>query len=519
MAARGRGRPVRLTPEAHGWGYRFWVPPPAAPPPPDGLVAAAAEVGITLEGPAGRGGSAVVHRGRRSDGTPVAVKLLDVGVDLGRVQREADALAALDHDGIPALIDVIDVDGRAALITEWVDGSALVDELRGGPLSPARATAILSSLAGVLDHVHEAGIVHRDLSPDNIIVRPGDTVSVIDFGISRSADSATLTAEGITAGTPRYLAPEVLTGGEPTPASDQYAVGILLSEMVTGRWPYPDDGDTVAATMHHHLHAAPTPASEANPWLGTAFDAAILRAVAKLPSDRFTSVGEMVRSIDAPTPPAVAPLPKRSRWTTPLIGGVVLLAVIAAAVLTRGDSTDADVSGWPTGTAAGLACNLLAEPDFESGTVPSGFFDGVAANNDISPTGGVDQTAAVRVGATGDFGLYGETVPIVPGSGYVFRAFVAPTADTQAALIRLFTLDENFDLVPSDADDSIGADEVELLLEPGSSGHVTVTMAAASPTARFLVPSLVKEGADGYLLADELVLAPLGSECVEQLTE
>ena len=494
------------------------MPTPAATPPPDGLVDAAAAVGITLEGTVGRGGSAVVHRGRQADGTPVAVKLLDVGIDVGRIRREADALATLDHDGVPALIDVIEAGGRAALVSEWVDGSPLVDELRGGPLSPGRARTILSSLAGVLDHVHEAGIVHRDLSPDNIIVRPDDRVSVIDFGISRSADSATLTADGITAGTPRYLAPEVLSGGEPTPASDQYAAGVLLSEMVTGRWPYPDDGDTVASSLHHHLHAAPTPASEMNPWLGTAFDAAILRAVAKQPSDRFASLDDMVRSIDEPAPPTVAPLAKRSRWTTPLIGGVVLVAVIAAALLTRGDSPGTDVTAWSAGTAAGLACNLLTEPDFESGNVPTGFFDAVAANNDVSPTGGVDQTAAVRVGATGDFGLFGETIPIVPGSGYVFRAYVAPTADTQAALIRLFTLDESFDLVASESDASIGADEVELALEPGQSGHVVVTMPAASPTARFLVPSLVKEGADGYLLADELVLAPAGSECVGELT-
>lgn len=487
--------------------YRSGVSQPDRRLFPEGLEDLLASMSYTLEEFVARGGSGTVLRARGTDGQPVAVKVLDPGVSAGRLQREADTLAQMNHPGVPKVQHVADLAGRPVLISEWVDGAPLSELLRSAPLSPERAIAIFSGIASVLDRVHEQSVVHRDLSPDNIIVSDNNAVTIIDFGISTGADSATITTDNAAAGTPRYIAPEALAGSDPTPAADQYSAAVVAYEMLTGQWPYGDGADSVATSLHHHLHSAVTPLSEANPWLGHTFDPIFAKALAKDPDERFASLGELAGDLAAARP---QPSTTKNRLPVALIAAAV--AVVAIGVLLWrpwSNGLQQDAPSWPAGTAAALTCNLFEVADFEEGQQANTYYVDIADRNDISVAGGVDQTAGLRVGASGDFGLYGEIVPITGGLTYRLRLFVAPTADVQAASIRLTVLDGDFEILQ----DANGTDvEVEQTLLPGTT-DVAVLEIDVPSNGRYLIPALVKDGPDGYLLADELVLAPASAPC------
>lgn len=461
-----------------------------------------------------------MFRARGADGVPVAAKVLDRGTSADRILREVDTLAAIEHPGVPKVLEVVDLDGRPIMVTQWVDGRSLADLMAGGALSPDRAVSIFRELANVLDHVHAQGVVHRDLSPDNVIVGGGDHVSLIDFGISIGTESATITTDKITAGTPRYLAPEVLEGKTPNARSDQYSAAILAYEMLTGQWPYGDAGDNISTTMHHHLKSAVTPASEVNTWLGTGFDPVVERGLAKSPEQRFASISAMANELAQATPAQVAAPAQASAvartarppWLVAAgVSALVLLGVALVWFFLLRDGDKPTATEWQAGMAASLNCNLLESPDFEDGQPTDGYHGALSDQNDIATNGGVGQSAALRVGSQGDFGLYSELVPVQGGESYTFRAFVAPTADAAEAFLRITALDENLDLIVDQSGDTLG--EVELQLVPGTAGHVSLTLSDTPPEARYLVPTLGKEGPDGYLLVDEQVLALSSDDC------
>ncbi len=219
----------------------------APPAPPDEL---APEIeGIEILEPLGAGGMGLVFRGvREADGGPVAVKVLPRGPSSDpewreRFQREAAALSALDHPGIVKILGSGEtLDGRLYLAMELVEGCDLRRLLKTGKLAPGRALDIATSVAAALAHAHERGIIHRDIKPGNILVGEGSVVKVADFGIARAisgdASSFTLTQTREAFGTPYYIAPEVVENATAaSPASDVYAVGVLLYEMLTGRVP------------------------------------------------------------------------------------------------------------------------------------------------------------------------------------------------------------------------------------------------------------------------------------------
>lgn len=200
-----------------------------------------------LEKPLAMGGSAEVWQGvDRVLKRPVAVKLLHRHlltdtIMRARLTQEAQAAASLSHPGIVAIYDVA-VDGDAAVIVmELVDGHTLAEELRRERILPPRAAArIGAEVAEALEHAHQRGVIHRDVKAANVLIGPDGEARLVDFGIARLLDDEAmqLTATGTITGTLRSMAPEQLRGETAGPATDVYATGVLLTEMLTGEPPY-----------------------------------------------------------------------------------------------------------------------------------------------------------------------------------------------------------------------------------------------------------------------------------------
>lgn len=261
----------------------------------------ARRIGFEITGPPIRGGSGVVHRATDvTTGKQVAIKALAPGFDLDRLEREAKILARVDHQNVARLQGFEIIDGTASLIVDWVDGEPLSKLLeQNGHLGVKRSIEIFEQVASALDAVHQAGATHRDVSPSNIMVGQKDHVTVIDFGLNRGAETATVTIDGIVTGTPRYMAPEIVEGAEATPASDQYSAAVLLHEMITGSWPFPESS-SVAGALHHQLHSTPRPLDEINPLLGAGLTDTVLTALAKDPAQRMPSLRAFVTALREP---------------------------------------------------------------------------------------------------------------------------------------------------------------------------------------------------------------------------
>lgn len=236
-----------------------------------------------------------------------------------RFEREAQILASLTHPGLVSVHDSGGLpDGRLFMVQEWIDGQPLSALLADGPLPIERAIGLAIGVLVPLQAAHEAGVIHRDLKPDNVMVEAGDRVRIIDFGLARSAqaDEEALTTLGLFVGTLAYAAPEQSSRDGITSAADQYAVGIMLYQMLAGRRPFEADNLPELARMHHTAPLPPLP-EHVPPDLR----AVVERATAKRAEDRFGSAEEMAAALlvrDAP------PEVRRRR---------VLLATVALTVL------------------------------------------------------------------------------------------------------------------------------------------------------------------------------------------
>ena len=158
-----------------------------------------------------------------------------------RFERESRLAASIDHAGIVPVYEAGDADGLPYIAMRYVDGSDLAQLLRReGPLEPARALELVGQLADALDAAHARGLIHRDVKPSNALVaREGRHVYLADFGLTKTSGPDPVTASGEMMGTVAYMAPEVIRGEEPAPASDLYALGCVLFECLTGEVPYP----------------------------------------------------------------------------------------------------------------------------------------------------------------------------------------------------------------------------------------------------------------------------------------
>ncbi|NMR20316.1 serine/threonine-protein kinase [Cellulomonas fimi] len=199
--------------------------------------------GYRIVAPLGAGGMGSVYRAVDGGGTEVAFKLLHAHLDADpvardRLRREVAALQRLRHPAVAAVLDAEVDSTEAFLVTELIDGRNLEDHVRvAGPLTGWPLARLASGLRDALEAVHAAGLVHRDLKPSNVLVTPDGPV-LIDFGIAQAADDARVTSTGLVAGTPGYLAPELLADGEPGPLSDWWGWAAVLAFAATGRAPF-----------------------------------------------------------------------------------------------------------------------------------------------------------------------------------------------------------------------------------------------------------------------------------------
>jgi eukaryotic-like serine/threonine-protein kinase len=220
-----------------------------------------------LEGPVARGGVGEVWRATDLVlGRPVAVKLLRAEYTqhpevLARFRAEARHAGSVSHPGIAQVYDYGEDDAAVSpyLVMELVDGPSLARVLAAGPLAPARAMDVLAQAAAGLQAAHAAGLVHRDVKPGNLLVGRSGQVKITDFGIAHAAWSAPITQTGALVGTPAYLAPERVTGGLATPASDLYSLGVVGYQCLTGAVPF--NGVPPVTAAHQHRTLPPLPAA------------------------------------------------------------------------------------------------------------------------------------------------------------------------------------------------------------------------------------------------------------------
>jgi serine/threonine protein kinase len=303
-----------------------------------------------LEQQLGRGGMATVHRAWDTElHRPVAIKVLSetLAADPGlreRFVREARAAARLSHPNVVAVFDVGDDGGLPYFVMECVDGGTLEGR---GPLAPDEAVALVAQAARGLAHAHELGLVHRDVKPGNLLVRADGTVKVADFGIARATDDSRLTQAGTILGTAAYLAPEQAAGAEATPATDVYALGAVLYELLAGRPPR-----TVRTLADLTYDEPVTPVRDLAPAVPPAIEDVVMRCLAREPRYRPQDARALVHELEPPrrheAPTRVQPVPRRrSRPGRALLLPAALVALLAAAAIAIAAGGDDGTSRAP----------------------------------------------------------------------------------------------------------------------------------------------------------------------------
>jgi eukaryotic-like serine/threonine-protein kinase len=292
-----------------------------------------------IERELGRGGMATVFLAHDEElERPVAVKLLAEHLAgdedfRARFVREARLAGRLSHPNIVRVYDAGETDGRPFIVMEYVAGRSLADT---GRLPAARVVKLGVQACAGLQHAHDAGLVHRDVKPANLLVRTDGVLKVADFGIARAAESTRHTQIGTLLGTAAYLAPEQIGGDDATPSSDLYSLGAVLYELLAGRPPY--SFSSLAELAAKQSEGMIEPVGDLAPGVPREVEAAVMHALARDPQFRppsATALGEELAAspVEHPTQPLAAPrkvsLP-RQRTAVWLVGAVVVAALAVA---------------------------------------------------------------------------------------------------------------------------------------------------------------------------------------------
>jgi serine/threonine protein kinase/WD40 repeat protein len=288
----------------------------------------------------GRGGMGVVYQARQvALDRRVALKFVLAGAhadadDLARFRREAEAIARLRHPNVVEVYEVGDQGGVPHLAMELCPGGSLARQLAAGPLAPRRAAALVETLARAVQAAHEAGVIHRDLNPANVLLTEDGTPKITDFGLARRLDgTAELTATGAILGTPSYMAPEQASGDSKRvgPAADVYALGAVLYACLTGRPPF--RAATLLETLLQVVANPPARPSRLRPGVPAPLEAICLRCLRKKPGQRFPSaaaLADALRRFCEGQPPQVRPRHQRARAGRPRPGMRRLTACVGS---------------------------------------------------------------------------------------------------------------------------------------------------------------------------------------------
>jgi serine/threonine-protein kinase len=314
----------------------------------------------------GKGGMGEVYEAYDTDKKrSVALKILADGLAdddtfRTRFQRESQAAATLQEPHVIPIHDWGEIDGRLYIDMRLVQGQTLDELIAAGPLTPARAVAIVGQIGAALDAAHAAGLLHRDIKPHNIVVTSADFAYLVDFGIAETRGDARLTATGVPIGTVNYMAPERFTGQPVTHAVDVYALTCVLYESLTGDSPF--SRDSLENMVAAHLASPPPRPSLTNPRVPAGFDAVIARGMAKDPDDRYGTAGALVRAAQraagggdsTPAPPPMRPgastegitdRPANGRWRAwrlPAMVAVATASILAVTGVVLGLLTTSD---------------------------------------------------------------------------------------------------------------------------------------------------------------------------------
>jgi len=260
-----------------------------------------------IVGELGRGAMGVVYHARDPKiGRDVAIKTIKIADQAGpaeetalreRLFREAQSAGRLSHAGIVTIYDVDQVEDLAYIAMELVEGRTLEGDLGKGAVADLNfAGDILSQTAAALDYAHQKEIVHRDIKPSNLMLTSDGVVKVMDFGIARISSSS-LTQTGAVLGTPSYMSPEQVRGEVVDGSSDQFSLGVIAYEMLTGKKPF--TGENLTAVILKIVSNAPSHTAELCPWISPELDAVIIRALEKKPENRFGNCSEFAEAFCA----------------------------------------------------------------------------------------------------------------------------------------------------------------------------------------------------------------------------
>jgi eukaryotic-like serine/threonine-protein kinase len=298
----------------------------------------------TLEAQLGEGGMAAVYQSHHPQfHRPVAIKILPptIGQDPSfrvRFEREGRTIAGLNHPSIIRVYDIDEIDGLFYMVMDLLPGGTLEARLREGGLDRQWSVDVIVKMAEALDYAHAQGVIHRDIKPSNILLDADSRPVLADFGIARMAQvegDPNLTATGVVMGTPAYMAPEQLSGGQLDARSDIYSLGVVLYQLLAGRAPF--TGDTMAVVTAH-LTKQPQALRELVSDLPPALDAVVLQALAKQPEHRFKSAGvfaQALRSAAADLEPGLVRISSAARaLAAPTFSGVTLSPASTSAGLT-----------------------------------------------------------------------------------------------------------------------------------------------------------------------------------------
>jgi serine/threonine-protein kinase len=361
--------------------------------------------GYRVEALLAHGGMGVVYRAWHLRlGRAVALKMLLSGPgarpeELERFRREAEAVAALHHPNVVQIYDVGDANGRPYFTMELVEGGSLADRIQGAPQPAQQAAALVATLAEAVHAAHRSGIVHRDLKPANILLDRDGTPRVTDFGLARRLEGDDgLTLSGTPLGTPSYMAPEQARGERKAigPATDVYALGTILYELLTGRPPF--CAESGSATLQQVLADDPVPPSRLNPGVPRDLATVCLKCLSKEPHRRYASAGALAEDLrrflrGEPIAARRAGRAERlARWARRSPAAAALLAIALLAV-----TTVLGAGGWLIGRQI-LTARAVEADLWEA--------EQLLQQSAFTEAGAALERARSRLGDNGPFWLY-----------------------------------------------------------------------------------------------------------------
>ncbi len=292
------------------------------------IVRAALTTEYDVEREIGRGGMGIVYKAtERELRRAVALKVLPPGLALGqqvvdRFKREAQMAAALDHPNIIPIYRVGQTGNLSYLAMKYVEGPSLDDVIATqGALPVTIVVTVLRAGASALAFAHERGIVHRDIKPANILLDGDGRVIVTDFGVARAVEKASMTTTGSVIGTPYFMSPEQCAGKVAGPQSDQYSLGVVAFQMLTGTVPF--HAETLAAIIQHHFFTPAPDVRAARADLPPELVAIVNRMLSKDPDQRYGTTRELLSAIKSIRLPLSEPMTGESMLRNLAQGGTV----------------------------------------------------------------------------------------------------------------------------------------------------------------------------------------------------